>query len=106
MKKSASNPLSLATPSILEQAPRRATLVWMLLIVLTIATYAVGKVGLQGASIAGLLLLSVFIKGHFVIADFMGLRNVKRQWRFLVHGWLILVAVMIGLAYQLGSGGI
>jgi cytochrome c oxidase subunit IV len=82
---------------------KRTSFVWVLLIVLTIATYAVGKAGLQGTNIAGLLLLSVFIKGHFVIADFMGLRNVKKQWRLLVHGWLIFVAAMIGVAYILGS---
>jgi cytochrome c oxidase subunit IV len=80
----------------------RATLVWLLLIVLTLATYAVGKAELEGFNIAGLLLLSVFIKGHFVIADFMSLRNVKRHWRFLVHGWLIFIAGMIGLAYEIG----
>ena len=84
----------------------RATLVWILLIVLTLATYAVGKIGLGGLNIAGLLLLSVFIKGHFVIADFMGLRNVKRHWRFLAHGWLIFVAAMIGLAYKMGVSGL
>ena len=84
----------------------RATWVWVLLIVLTLATYAIGKAGLEGLNIAGLLLLSVFIKGHFVIADFMGLRNVKRQWRFLVHGWLIFIAGMIGLAYKMGVDGL
>jgi len=87
-------------------SPTRATLVWILLIILTLATYAVGKVGLGGLNIAGLLLLSVFIKGHFVIADFMGLRNVKRHWRFLVHGWLIFIVGMIGLAYKMGVSGL
>ncbi len=83
---------------------KRATFVWILLIILTLATYAVGKAGLKGETVAGLLLLSVFIKGHFVIADFMGLRNVKKQWRFLVHGWLIFIVGMIGVAYRLGVG--
>ena len=83
----------------------RATWVWVFLIVLTLATYAIGKARLEGITIASLLLVSVFIKGHFVIADFMGLRNVKKHWRFLVHGWLVVIAGMIGLAYTVGVGG-
>ncbi len=79
----------------------RSLAVWLLLVFLTLLTYAVGKAQWQGVPIAGLLLASVFIKGHFIIADFMGLRSVARRWRYLVHGWLLLVTSMIGLAYVL-----
>ena len=48
------------------------------------------------------LLASVFVKGHFVIADFMGLRGVALRWRLLVHGWLVLFIGLIFLAYWIG----
>lgn len=95
----------MSSPDIYTSSTR-ATFVWVLLVVLTLATYAVGKAGLEGLNIAALILLSVFIKGHFLIADFMGLRDVKKHWRFLVHGWLIFVAGMIGLAYKMGVSGL
>ena len=82
----------------------RATIVWMLLILLTLATYLAGKFGYNGREIMALLMLSVFIKGHFVIADFMGLRHVKLLWRSIMHGWLIVITVFIGIAYIKGMG--
>jgi len=80
----------------------RVSLVWLLLLALTAATYAAGKAGLGGPLVMYALLLSIFIKGHFIIADFMGLRGAPRMWRWLVHGWLVLVTGVIALAYLMG----
>ncbi len=80
----------------------RVSAIWVLLIALTVATYAAGKAGLGGPVVMYALLLSIFIKGHFIIADFMGLRNAPRLWRWLVHGWLVLVMGFIALAYLMG----
>lgn len=81
---------------------KRINAIWVLLIALTAATYAAGKAGLGGPVVMYLLLLSIFIKGHFIIADFMGLRGAPRMWRWLVHGWLVLVMGLIALAFQMG----
>lgn len=80
----------------------RIYLVWALLIVLTLLTWWAGKAGYSGQWLVVALLASVFIKGHFVITDFMGLRGVALLWRALVHGWLVLVLGLILLAYRLG----
>lgn len=80
----------------------RLWLVWILLLVLTLLTWWAGKAGYSGQWLALALLGSVFIKGHFVIADFMALRGAALLWRALVHGWLVLVVCMIFLAYQTG----
>ena len=80
----------------------RASVIWALLIALTVATYAAGKAGLGGQVVMYALLVSIFIKGHFIIADFMGLRGAPRLWRWLVHGWLVLVMGFIALAYLMG----
>lgn len=73
--------------------------VWLLLVILTGLTWWAGKAGFGGQTLVLALLLSVFIKGHFVIADFMGLRGAALLWRVLVHGWLTGVSALIFLAY-------
>lgn len=80
----------------------KAWLVWLLLVVLTLLTWWAGQAGYHGQGLVLALLASVFVKGHFVIADFMGLRGVALRWRLLVHGWLVLVIGLIFLAYWIG----
>ncbi|MDQ5769342.1 cytochrome C oxidase subunit IV family protein [Thiothrix subterranea] len=80
----------------------KAWLVWLLLVVLTLLTWWAGQGGYSGQWLVLALLASVFVKGHFVIADFMGLRGVALRWRLLVHGWLVLVLGLILVAYGLG----
>lgn len=77
--------------------------VWLLLVILTLLTWWAGKAGFSGEWLVVALLVSIFIKGHFVIADFMGLRGVAPLWRVLVHGWLVMVTGLIFLAYWLGT---
>jgi len=69
---------------------------------LTAATYAAGKAGLGGTAVMVALLASIFVKGHFIIADFMGLRGAPWIWRALVHGWLVLVMGFIAMAFFMG----
>ena len=76
--------------------------VWLLLVVLTLLTWWSGQAGYHGQGVVAALLASVFIKGHFIIAEFMGLRGVALRWRVLVHGWLVLVLGLIFLAYRIG----
>ena len=77
-------------------------LVWLLLVVLTLLMWWAGYAGYSGQWLVAALLTSVFVKGYFVIADFMGLRDVAVRWRLLVHGWLVLVIGLIFLAYWIG----
>ncbi|QLQ32013.1 MAG: cytochrome C oxidase subunit IV family protein [Candidatus Thiothrix singaporensis] len=81
----------------------RVYFVWLLLVILTLLTWWAGKAGFNGEWLVVALLASIFIKGHFVITDFMALRNVALLWRALVHGWLILVSSLIFLAYWAGT---
>lgn len=81
----------------------RVYFVWLLLAILTLLTWWAGKAGFNGEWLVVALLASIFIKGHFVITDFMALRNVALLWRVLVHGWLILVSSLIFLAYWAGT---
>lgn len=79
---------------------KRTTWVWIALILLTLVTYALGKMGFSGRGLITFLLFSIFLKGHWIIAEYMGLRQVARKWRWLVHGWLIVVISFIAVAYR------
>ena len=77
----------------------KALYVWLALVLLTLVTYAVGKLGYGGMSVVAMLLLSVSIKGQLVIDYFMGLAQVRSRWKWVVTVWLLSVVLLIGLAY-------
>lgn len=77
----------------------------MIMVVLTLATYIVGRLGLSGLNIALGVLLLALIKGHLVGAWFMGLRRVKGFWRWPVDIWLLLPGLLITIAFVLTKSG-
>ena len=78
-------------------------LAWLALVVLTLLTYAAGRAGLGGPVLITGILLSVAVKGQVVADVFMGLKCVRRPWRWMVTGWLLVVLVLIGVAFALGE---
>lgn len=82
---------------------RQLNFVWVVLMLATLATYAIGEVGAQlgivgPLAMAALLAISI-VKGRLVMLDFMGLRGVRFFWRGLLLGWLLLVSALIAVAY-------
>lgn len=75
--------------------------IWMLMMALTIITYAMGKAGLAGKLVVVIILLSTVLKGYFIIADYMQLRGVSLLWRAIMYGWLWSVILSITLIYFL-----
>ena len=80
-------------------ANRRAFFIWLILVLMTLVTYAVGKLGYGGVTVVAMLLLSVSIKGQLIIDFYMGLAHVHSRLKWVVTGWLIAVVLLIGLAY-------
>jgi cytochrome c oxidase subunit IV len=78
---------------------RPCTLVWLLLVLFTAMTYAIGESGLAGTGIMLLVLGTAVVKVQMVANYFMGLRNTRWLWRSIVLVWLLLVAVLIAIAY-------
>lgn len=78
---------------------RSNTLVWLLLLALTVAGFAAAEAGLVGGGMAVAVLLATLIKGELVIHRFMGLADVAWPWRALLSGYLLLVLGLIGVAY-------
>ena len=75
--------------------------VWILLMLLTVFAYSMGKFGFSGIVAMLLLLISAFIKSYYVMADFMELRDVSRLWRGIMYGWLMVVCAGISLSFLL-----
>lgn len=72
---------------------------WLLMLALTLATYAVGQLAYTGPAAMLFLLLTALIKSTVIIRDFMGLRGVSLLWRVIMYGWLWTVILAIGITY-------
>jgi len=82
--------------------PDRLDFVWLFLLAATLTTWLLGEEGAAGLGVMATLMVISFLKGRFVVLDFMGLRQTRLAWRALVLGWLSLVTGLIALAYWLG----
>ncbi len=81
---------------------RRSTIVWLLLIAATLATWTVGEEGISGPAAVASLLLIAALKSRAVILDFMGLRHAPLLWKGITLGWVVLVCGLIAIAYWKG----
>ena len=72
---------------------------WLAMLLLTLTTYSIGKLGYSGVAVVAFLLLTAAVKATFIIRDFMGLRGVSLIWRIIMYGWLLVVIVSIATAY-------
>ena len=82
---------------------RPCTVVWLVLMVLTLSTLAIGKFGLidtmGGEPLVLFLLATIFVKGAMISDFFMGLKSVRWHWRIIPIIYLIIVCVLIWIAY-------
>ena len=74
-------------------------ILWIAMLLLTMTTYAMGKLGLSGAVVMLFLLLTAAVKATFIIRDFMELRGVSLLWRIIMYGWLLIVCIAIAITY-------
>ncbi|RMG38435.1 MAG: O-succinylhomoserine sulfhydrylase [Gammaproteobacteria bacterium] len=80
---------------------RPCTLVYGVLMGLTLITWAVGMLELQGLGVTFLVLGLALLKGHLIGDWFMGLRSVRGFWRWVIVFWLLLVGGLVGAAFWL-----
>ena len=73
--------------------------IWLLMIALTLLSYAMGKFGFSGLASVLILLLTAVIKGTLIIRDFMELRGVSLLWRVIMYGWLWSITLSIFIIY-------
>lgn len=72
---------------------------WLTMLLLTMSTYVIGKLGYSGLAVVAFLLLTAALKATFIIRDFMGLRGVSLLWRVIMYGWLVVVITSIAVTY-------
>jgi len=79
----------------------KCTRIWLILLLLTILAFVLGKLNLSGNTVMGILLLTTVWKGKLIADYFMDLRQARWLWRLLIWGWLVIVAGAVSLAYSL-----
>ena len=91
----------MSTQQLTTQLIRPCTFVYLLLVILTVATWAIGRSGLSGLGLAMLVLGLALLKGQLVGDWFMGLRGLRGIWRWVVVIWLLIPGGLISLAFFL-----
>ncbi|MCF8186855.1 MAG: cytochrome C oxidase subunit IV family protein [Sulfuritalea sp.] len=76
-----------------------ATVIWLILVALTLATWRIGEAGMVGKSAMLLLLFIAMIKSQMVANYFMALRHTRLIWRGIMFGYFVIVGGLIALAY-------
>jgi Prokaryotic Cytochrome C oxidase subunit IV len=72
---------------------------WLGMLLLTLTTYTIGKLGYSGVVVVSFLLITAAAKAIFIIRDFMELRGVSLLWRVMMYGWLLIVVAGIAITY-------
>ncbi|CRI63900.1 conserved membrane hypothetical protein [Thiocapsa sp. KS1] len=90
-----------------QTAMRPCTRVYLLLVVLTLVTFALGHFDLLSGSRALVLSLLVLgfalIKGQLIGDFFMGLKGLRGPWRFVILLWLLIPGTLITIAFTLAG---
>ncbi len=81
----------------------KLTIIWVILISLTLSTAYIGYLELSGLYIVGFLLLTVTIKGQLIIDHYIGLKNVRGFWRLAMLGFVYVIPGIIFTGYYLSS---
>lgn len=81
---------------------RSIDVVWVALMIATVLTWLIGRMGQLSAAMVIAVLSISGIKGWLIIQDFMALRHVGFLWRALMLGWLLATLAIILLAYWIG----
>ena len=83
---------------------RNCTLTYLIMVILTVATWAIGSIAEAGLELSLLVLLFAMVKGQMVGDFFMGLRVVKGFWRWVIFIWLFIPGALITIAFVLAEG--
>jgi cytochrome c oxidase subunit IV len=94
------NPSSAMNPH--QTSTAASTLVWLLLLALTLTSLALGQSRVGGVSLMLSVLGISVLKGQLIVDHFMGMRRVRLLWRILMMVYLALVGGLIAVAYLLG----
>ena len=78
---------------------RPCTIIFIVLIALTLITWQIGRMELSGTNIIMTVLGFAIIKGAMIGDYYMGLRNISGFWRWLINAWLLVTGSLIAWAF-------
>jgi cytochrome c oxidase subunit IV len=78
---------------------RPCTMVYILLVSLTLITWQLCRMGASGLDFALLVLVFALIKGALIGDYFMALRGIGSLWRWTIMIWLLIIGLLITLAF-------
>ena len=78
---------------------RPCTLVYLVMIVLTLVTWFIGSSIEAGLNLSLMVLVFALVKGQLVGDFFMGLKNIRGIWRWVVSVWLLIPGALIATAF-------
>ena len=73
------------------------------MMLLTVFTYVIGKLGYSGTIVMLLLLATAIVKCIYIIRDFMELKGVSFLWRAIMYGWLWIVCISIAVIFLIST---
>ncbi len=79
----------------------KLTIIWIILILLTLTTAYIGYLQSSGLYIVAFILLTVTFKGQLIIDHYMGLRHVRGFWRLAMLGFVFVIPGIIYAGYYL-----
>jgi len=79
-----------------------STAIWLILVVLTMATFIIGEASMSGKGTMLTLLAIAMIKSQMVANYLMALRRTRLLWRVIMFGYFFIVGSLIALAYLIG----
>jgi cytochrome c oxidase subunit IV len=85
-----------------QQSNLFSTIIWLILVALTIATFSIGEASMSGKGTMLTLLAIAMIKSQMVANYFMALRQTRLLWRIIMFGYFVIVGGLIALAYLMG----
>lgn len=82
---------------------RPCTLIFLVMIGLTLVTFGIGEAGLSGLEVSLSVLGVALIKGQMVGDYFMGLKGLRGPWRWVIFLWLFVPGALIATAFSLAG---
>ncbi len=85
------------------ESSKYLTIIWIILITITITTALIGFFELSGVYVVAFVLVSVFIKGQLIIDYYMGLKHVRAYWRLAMLGFVVVIPGVIFAGYLIAG---
>ena len=82
---------------------RPCTIVYLVMMALTVTTFLIGQFRIGGLATSLLVLGFALFKGQLIGDYFMGLKGIHGIWRWVVLIWLFLPGGLIATAFYLSS---